>query len=201
VRPGILNSREREALNVRYRDEILALTGRLICSPIGPLGWSTMQPAMSVVSFAPEHVSDLRALLAQHGWEERYVTGQLDAARKLARDPNGHVLVAVDAAGVVGFATVQVYKWNRLAQLHGLAVSPAQLRRGIASQLIAQAEQFAQTRRARGIYVDTPVTNGRARAFYRANGYIEDHVMTRYYADDLDGVTLLKFFDPPSQGA
>jgi hypothetical protein len=43
------------------------------------------------------------------------------------------------------------------------------------------------------------VTNQRARGFYRANGYVEDYVMSRYYADDLDGVTLVKFFDqqPP----
>jgi ribosomal protein S18 acetylase RimI-like enzyme len=150
---------------------------------------------MRVVDFTPQHISAVGALLAGHGWEQRYITGQLTAVGRLAADPDGQVLVALTGEQVVGFVSVQVPQWNRLAQLHGLAVHPGRLRRGIASQLVAEAERFARTRGARGIQVDTPVTNQRARAFYRANGYVEDYVMSRYYADDLDGVTLVKFFD------
>lgn len=159
-----------------------------------------MQPiAVRVIDFSPQHASAIGALLAEHGWESRYVTGQLTAATGLSADPDGRVLVALTGDQVVGFAAVQVHQWNRLAQLHGLAVHPARLRRGIASRLVAEAERFARTRGARGIQVDTPVTNQRARGFYRANGYVENYVMSRYYADDLDGVTLVKFFDqqPP----
>jgi ribosomal protein S18 acetylase RimI-like enzyme len=150
---------------------------------------------MRVVDFTPQHAPAIGALLAGHGWEQRYISGQLAAATRLAADPDGHVLVTLTGEQVVGFAAVQVHQWNRLAQLHGLAVHPARLRRGIASRLVAEAERFARTRGARGIKVDTPVTNQRARGFYRANGYVEDYVMTRYYADDLDGITLVKFFD------
>jgi ribosomal protein S18 acetylase RimI-like enzyme len=150
---------------------------------------------MRVVDFTPQHAPAIGALLADHGWEPRYISGQLTAARHLAADPDGQVLVALTGEQVVGFASVQVHQWNRLAQLHGLAVHPARLRQGIASQLVAEAERFARTRGARGIQVDTPVTNQRALGFYRANGYVEDYVMSRYYADDLNGVTLVKFFD------
>jgi ribosomal protein S18 acetylase RimI-like enzyme len=160
-----------------------------------------VQPiAVRVIDFAPEHAPAIGNLLADHGWEQRYITGQLTAAAGLAADPDGRVLVALTGDQVVGFATVQVHQWNRLAQLHGLAVHPARLRRGIASRLVAKAERFARTRGARGMQVDTPVTNQLARGFYRANGYVEDHVMTRYYADDLDGVTLVKFFDQRPHG-
>jgi ribosomal protein S18 acetylase RimI-like enzyme len=155
-----------------------------------------VQPiAVRVIDFAPDHAPAIGALLAGHGWELRYVSGQLTAAQRLAADPDGRVLVALTGNQMVGFASVQVHQWNRLAQLHGLAVHPARLRGGIASQLVAEAERFARTRGARGVQVDTPVTNQRARGFYRANGHVEDYVMTRYYSDDLDGVTLVKFFD------
>jgi hypothetical protein len=43
--------------------------------------------------------------------------------------------------------------------------------------------------------VDTPVDNEGARTFYVARGYSEDYRMSRYYADDLDGITYVKFFD------
>jgi ribosomal protein S18 acetylase RimI-like enzyme len=155
-----------------------------------------VQPiAVRVVDFAPQHVPAIRALLADYGWEQRYIAGQLAGVEGLTADPNGRVLVALADSDVVGFASVQVYRWNRLAQLHGLAVHPARLRRGIASRLLADAERFAWAAGARGMHVDTPVSNRRARGFYRANGYAEDYVMSRYYADDLDGVTLVKFFD------
>jgi ribosomal protein S18 acetylase RimI-like enzyme len=150
---------------------------------------------MRVVDFTPDHAPAIGALLAAHGWEGRYVSGQLAAAERLSADPDGHVLVALSDDQVVGFASVQIHQWNQLAQLHGLAVHPTLLRRGIASRLLAEAERFARAAGARGVQVDTPVTNQRARGFYRANGYVEDYVMTRYYADDLDGVTLIKFFD------
>jgi hypothetical protein len=60
-------------------------------------------------------------------------------------------------------------------------------------------ERFGRVAGARGIYADTPVTNVAARAFYVAAGYVEDCVMTRCYADDLDGVTFVKFFELTDQ--
>ena len=155
-----------------------------------------MQPiAVRVIDFAAQHAPAIAALLAAHGWEQRHITGQLTAVQRLSADPNGQALVALSDDEVVGFASVQVTEWNRLAQLHGLAILPDWMRSGIASRLLAEAERFARAHGARGMRIDTPVANQRARGFYSANGYAEDCVMTRYYADDLDGVTLVKFFD------
>src|SRR5688572_23005559 len=82
-----------------------------------------VQPiAVRVIDFSPQHTPAIGALLAEHGWESRYVTGQLTAATGLSGDPDGRVLVALTGDQVVGFAAVQVHQWNRLAQLHGLAV-------------------------------------------------------------------------------
>jgi GNAT superfamily N-acetyltransferase len=94
-----------------------------------------------------------------------------------------------------GFVSVQIHRWNELAQIHGLAVRRDLLRRGYASRLLGAAEGFARERGCRGIYVDTPADNKGGRAFYLARGFSEDYRMSRYYAGDVDGVTYSKFFD------
>ena len=43
------------------------------------------------------------------------------------------------------------------------------------------------------------MSNASGRGFYEAAGFVEDYVMTRYYADDLDGVTYVKFYPRPKE--
>jgi ribosomal protein S18 acetylase RimI-like enzyme len=151
--------------------------------------------------YLPEDASAVAGLLARHGWEERYIRGQLDALGRIERSEYGGSYVAVVDRHAAGFVSIEVHRWNRLAQIQGLAVDHARLRGGIGSALVREAERIARMERTRGIYVDTPVTNSAARAFYSANGYIEDYVMTRYYADDLDGITMVKFFTETNQAS
>lgn len=155
-----------------------------------------MQKAtVGIRGFTPADAQEIARILKGHEWEERYVRGQLDALERLARErTSGRVLVAVTGESIAGFVSVELNAWNRLAQVQGLAVARESLRCGIGSRLAAEAERFALAGGNRGIYADTPVSNQIGRAFYRAIGYVEDYVMTRYYADNLDGVTLVKFF-------
>ena len=150
---------------------------------------------VTIRPYAAEDSAPVATLLNRHGWAGRYVAGQLSAASTLDDDPFGQVLVADDDGCVVGFSSLQFHEWNGMAQLHGLAVHADRLRRGIAAALLAESERFARRLGARGVRVDTPADNQRARRFYQTNGYVEDYVMTRYYADDLDGIALVKFFD------
>lgn len=144
--------------------------------------------------FTTDAGSEVTALLQSHGWSPRQIVGQVEALTALGASENGLALIASTADAVAGFVSLQVHEWNRLAQIHGLAVRRDVLRRGCATRLIEAAEVFARDRDCRGIYVDTPVDNEAARAFYLARGYSEDYRMSRYYADDLDGVTYVKFF-------
>jgi ribosomal protein S18 acetylase RimI-like enzyme len=93
-----------------------------------------------------------------------------------------------------GFVCVEYRAWNRLGQLQGLAVDPAFKRQGIASALVHRGEEFVRAESARGLYVDTPVTNEIGRRFYEALGYWQAYVMPEYYDEGLDGVTYLKLF-------
>lgn len=114
----------------------------------------------------------------------------------LSQDAESYgVYMAAISEVAVGFLYVQYYAWNQLCQIHGLAVDPDAQRQGIASALVARAENFAKSKNARGIYVDTPTLNTGGRKFYEAIGYQLGYIMPRYYEDQLDGVTYQKFFN------
>ena len=83
---------------------------------------------------------------------------------------NSRVLVALHSETIVAFLTIKFEPWNRLAQIHALVGSPQWRRKGIDSRLVQAAEGFANSRAARGIFVDTPVTNDDAIAFYDSVG-------------------------------
>ena len=146
-------------------------------------------------AFSPADAERIAALLRAHGWQDRYIAGQLDALSALGDSRHGAALVAAVDGDLAGYVALEIHRWNGLGQIQGLAVHPAQLRRRIGTHLVETAERFGREHGCRGVYVDTPVDNEGGRAFYAALGYREDYRMTRYYADDLDGVTYVKFFD------
>ena len=150
---------------------------------------------------AKKHRKPIRQLLEKIGWAVQYVdAGDLTLDTLDSQSLNARIYVAEQEDHLVGWIAIEFRKWNRLAQIQGLAVDPNLHRQGIATQLIRQAEQFAQERGARGVYVDTPVSNQRGRKFYEAVGYEQDYVMTGYYEEGLDGVTYVKFFLNGSSG-
>jgi ribosomal protein S18 acetylase RimI-like enzyme len=145
------------------------------------------------------HRRGVLSILAKNGWEERYITGQLAALDVLSSShplPGtlGKVCISGTEDRLNGFVCVEFREWNRLGQLHGLAVDPDLRRQGIASALVRHAEEFVRGKGGRGVYADTPVTNEIARGFYRALGYRQAYVMPEYYDEGLDGVTYLKLF-------
>jgi ribosomal protein S18 acetylase RimI-like enzyme len=144
------------------------------------------------------HREGVREVLEKNGWERRYVEGQLAGLAVLSANllpgPQGKVYVSESEGTLSGFVSVEFRQWNRLGQVHGLAVDPSLKRRGIASALIRCAERFVREEGGRGIYVDTPATNRGARGFYRALGYQHAYTMPEYYDEELHGVTYLKLF-------
>jgi N-acetylglutamate synthase-like GNAT family acetyltransferase len=97
-----------------------------------------------VRAYEPADAAPIAAVLRAHDWEERYIRGQLRAVDALARGDHGRVLVAEVDGDVIAFVSIQLYEWNRLAQLHGLAVQPRSLRHGIGTRLVQEAERFAE---------------------------------------------------------
>lgn len=150
---------------------------------------------LEIVPFREGDQIHIRPILETIGWDEQYILAFEQAVIRYARNDQSAVFMARLQAATIGFIFVEFYAWNRLAQIQGLAVDAALHRHGAASALVAQAESFARSRGARGIYVDTPTTNDRGRRFYEAVGYRVGYIMPRYYEESMDGVTYQKFFD------
>ncbi|MBX3063184.1 MAG: GNAT family N-acetyltransferase [Anaerolineae bacterium] len=151
--------------------------------------------AVRIIDYQLEHHTAIRRILTAIGWAEQYISAAERNADEFSQQPEIFgVYLAAHQSTVVGFLYVQFYLWNQLAQIQGLAVDPAFHRQGVATALVARAEQFARQKQARGIYVDTPLLNLRGRRFYESAGYQFGYYMPRYYEDGLDGVTFQKFF-------
>ncbi len=151
--------------------------------------------SIQIVPFQAAHRLAVRRILTAIGWAEQYVTASEENAIFFTQNPDSLAAYAALVEGEAeGVLYVQFYAWNQLAQIQGLFVHPAQHRKGLASALVEQAEQFARSKQARGIYVDTPTTNLGGRVFYEAVGYQLGYIMPRYYEDKMDGVTYQKFF-------
>lgn len=155
-----------------------------------------MKSRVKIVDYSNEHRPAIRRILEHIGWAEQYITASEYNADVFSKNFDIYgVYVAIHSDIVVGFIYVQFHVWNQLAQIQGLAVDPSYHRQGIASALVDRAEAFARLKKARGIYVDTPVSNAKGRSFYEAVGYQCAYIMPRYYEDVLDGVTYQKFFE------
>lgn len=154
-----------------------------------------MKSRVSIVDYSSEHRPAIRRILESIGWAEQYIAASVHNADVFSENSDIYgVYVAIHSEQVIGFIYVQFHVWNQLAQIQGLAVAPTYQRQGIASALVDRAEAFALLKKARGIYVDTPVSNAKGRSFYEAAGYQYAYLMPRYYEDGLDGVTYQKFF-------
>jgi len=161
-------------------------------------GDTQMNSNFTITDYSPKYRISIRKILTKIGWAEQYVSSAEENMQNLSQGKeNFGVYLAVENEEAVGFLYVEHYAWNQLSQIQGLAVDPDFHRQGIASVLVAHAEEFAKSKHARGIYVDTPTNNTRGRKFYEAVGYQFGYVMPRYYEDDLDGVTYQKFFELP----
>ena len=160
------------------------------------LDFTPMSVIVSILDYLPEYQSSIRKILEKIGWAEHYIISMEQSANLFSKDKeNFGVYVALFRGTVVGFLSIQYYAWNQLCQIQGLAVDPEFQGQGIASTLVTRAEDFARSKKARGIYVDTPILNSGGRKFYEAVGYQVGYIMPRYYEDKLDGVTYQKFFD------
>ncbi len=154
-----------------------------------------MNSHIQIIPFTSAHRLAVRRILTAIGWAEQYVNAAEENAVTFSQNSDTMAAYAALIDGEAeGFIYVQYYAWNQLVQIQGLAVNPAQQRKGLALALVEQAEQFARSKAARGIYVDTPTLNKGGRAFYEAVGFQFGYIMPRYYEDKLDGVTYQKFF-------
>lgn len=95
---------------------------------------------------------------------------------------DGHVFVAEDAEGVIGFAVV-LPREDGDAELDGLFVAPDRQRKGAGRALLGHAARIAETRGAATLHV---IGNPHAEGFYLANGFRTTSAATTRFGPALD---------------
>src|SRR5919108_2166834 len=141
-----------------------------------------MEPTIVITEYSPEHRSSIRRILTKIGWAENYISAMENAVNVFSKDPETYgIYLALANWEAVGYLYVQYYAWNQLCQIQGLAVSPEFQRQGAASALVVRAEAFARSKKARGIYVDTPTTNTGGRKIFQAGGEQPGGVLARFF--------------------
>ncbi len=111
---------------------------------------------------------------------------------------NADVLLAEIKHKVGGCAVMLWRRKSATGRLYTIATDPAQQGRGIGTLLLGKCEESAHKRRCRRIALEVREDNDGAIAFYRRHGYAVEKKLPGYYADDIDGLSMVKTLLPLS---
>ncbi len=134
-----------------------------------------------------EAIATLSRDVIEHGLQWSWTPSRV---RRAISDRATNVIVARDAATVVGFAIIQYL--DDEAHLLLMAVRASHRRRGIAASLIAWMDQTFQVAGIGTLRAEVRESNSEARSFYRALGFNEAGLKERYYQGVENAVRLIK---------
>jgi ribosomal-protein-alanine N-acetyltransferase len=107
------------------------------------------------------------------------------------RAKKGRTLVAEDDGAIVGFV-IGCSEPRNLGHIITIDVTPHRQRQQIGSRLLSKIERWLWSRGAEAIYLETPVDDSRARAFYDKHGYFIFDRIEAYYPPSLDAFLMIK---------
>jgi [ribosomal protein S18]-alanine N-acetyltransferase len=112
--------------------------------------------------------------------------------RRLLASHSAEIAIA-HADGVITGAAILLFRaGSRVARLYSVAVDPAHTGRGIASALLAWAEQIARSRQCLSVRLEVHEKNHGAIKVYRKAGYHEFGRCRCYYEDRGDALRFEK---------
>ena len=132
-------------------------------------------------------IAEMSRRWIEHGLSWRYRRNSI--ARQI-RDAETEVVVARDAARVVGFAVMEFHFEARSAPLVLLAVDPAYRRSGAGLALFRWLEKMAKLAGTTQIRLELRADNEQARAFYERLGFRATGLRRGYYDGRLDAITM-----------
>lgn len=115
--------------------------------------------------------------------------------RAFLREPGVFCRIAQECGGskagmILGFVIAQQHKGR--GHIITLDVPQACRRRGIGSQLLADAEQRLAEEGVREVRLETAVNNEAGIAFWKKHGYCTRGVIERYYLGKTDAYSMMK---------
>jgi ribosomal-protein-alanine N-acetyltransferase len=136
------------------------------------------------VDDAPVIAALEREALGSDAWSEVLVT-----EGAAGRVPTTLYLVATEGDELTGYAAISIID---VAELQRIAVAAGHRRTGVATDLLARAEDEARVRQVDRLLLEVREDNHGACAFYAARGFTELDRRPHYYADGTTAVVLLK---------
>jgi ribosomal-protein-alanine acetyltransferase len=137
----------------------------------------------------PASLNDVPAILATEQQAPLAAHWTSDQYRKLVG--GGIVLVAEEAGKLGGFVAAKAIadEW----EIENVVVAVEFLRRGIASQLLRELIQRAESAAASAILLEVRESNRPARRLYEKRGFIEEGLRRAYYRNPTDDAILYAF--------
>jgi ribosomal-protein-alanine N-acetyltransferase len=110
------------------------------------------------------------------------------AMRRFSEAPNAHVTIAEDADQLVGFLILHIeeVERGRVGYIVTLDVSPERRRRGIADQLVQQAQLQALQDGCSALVLHVFTGNEPAIHFYANHGFVCSHREAQFYGPTMD---------------
>lgn len=99
-----------------------------------------------------------------------YKTYELKETEESVADADGTVLAEIDGE-IAGFAAFKYHDWNKRAEIKGIYVLPAFKGRGIGTALVNNGIEYAKTKGARRLWLETQNINYPAIRFYMKSGF------------------------------
>jgi len=99
-----------------------------------------------------------------------YKTYELKETEESVSDSDTTVLAEIEGE-IAGFACLKYHDWNKRAEVKGIYVRPAFKGRGIGASLITYSVEYAKTRGARGLWLETQNINYPAIRLYMKTGF------------------------------
>lgn len=112
-------------------------------------------------------------------YTKAYSADEIDLSAYLA-DPKRAIFFAVSEGTVLGQIAMKSY-WNRYCYLEDIGVAKAERQKGVASALIARAEEWARSNNLKGFMLETQDINLAACRLYMRNGFVLGGVDTLLY--------------------
>ncbi len=118
------------------------------------------------------------------------------AMRQFAESPNAKVVVAESGGMLVGFCIVHIERFEQesVGYITTLDVHPDLRRRGVAPQLIGEAEQQAREAGCGAMLLHVFSGNKEAIRFYERRGYLQVGAHEGFYGMDADALIYRKAF-------
>ena len=107
------------------------------------------------------------------------------------RSKKCRTLVAEEKGLIAGFV-IGCTEPRKLGHIITIDVTPHRQRQHIGSRLLAEIEGWLWSNGAEAIYLETPVDDSGARAFYDKHGYFIFERIEKYYPPDLDAFLMIK---------